>query len=118
VQTPPHVDRLARLLHNRVVRRVHSAFPRAHRLLLVGDLVDGQIHLHPVEAWDISGTVLRDGSAGDPAEPDRWHALVEDLRPDFALLGRTYPVELFEPYLLELRQLDLGLEATERRVNG
>lgn len=38
---------------------------------------------------------------------------MDDLRPDFGLLGRVQPVGLFMPYALNLRQLDLRLDADE-----
>lgn len=109
VQTAPHMARLARLLHNRVVRRVLSSHPRAGTLLLVGDLVDGVPQLHPSAVWHADGDVLASRSDRDPAEQGRWRALTDDLRPEFILLGRVSPVDLFTPYLLELRQLEMRL---------
>jgi hypothetical protein len=129
VQTMPHVERLARLLHNRIVRRVRHSHPSAETMLLVADLVDGHIHLQPVSVWDESGAVVAGtdarhpavaGSAettapeieagtegGSEAERAAWQLLVGDLRPEFALLARVAPVALFAPYLLDLRQIDL-----------
>jgi hypothetical protein len=133
----PHVERLARLLHNRIVRRVRHSHPSAETMLLVADLVDGHIHLQPVSVWDESGAVIagtdarhpavagsaettapeieagRDGGteagteSGTEAERAAWELLVGDLRPEFALLARVAPVALFAPYLLDLRQIDL-----------
>jgi hypothetical protein len=116
VQTKPHVERLARLLHNRVVRRVLAAHPTANALLLVGDLVDGFVQLHPTSIWDADGVVLHDFGGKNGGTPGRWRALVDDLQPEFALLGRFRPVELFVPYVLDLRQLDLRLEADDRET--
>jgi hypothetical protein len=103
-----YAERLARLLHNRVVRRVRHDLPTAECLLLVGDLAAApagpRAQLHPVAVWDARGEVL-----ADFAEPDR-RRLVDDLRPEFALLGRVAPVALFEPYLLGLRQLPVLLD--------
>jgi hypothetical protein len=124
VQTVPHLERLARLLHNRIVRRVRHSHPLADAMLLVGDLVDGHVHLHPVAVWDAAGAVVAgadalDPTAGDLAEasttPDpgadaAWRLLMRDLRPEFALLARVAPVALFEPYVLDLRQIDLRIE--------
>jgi hypothetical protein len=109
VQTAPHMARLARLLHNRVVRRVLSSHPSADLLLLVGDLVDGVPQLRPRAVWEGSGAVLAGIDDREPAAATAWRALGDDLRPEFALLGRICPVELFAPYLLELRQLDMRL---------
>jgi hypothetical protein len=119
VRTKPHVERLARLLHNRVVRRVLSAHPSAAMLLLVGDLVDGHVLLTPTSIWSADGELLQDDCAAgpdrsvDPRELGRWRALVDDLRPDFGLLARVQPVGLFVPYALDLRQLDLRLDSDE-----
>lgn len=104
MDTKPHVERLARLLHNRIVRRVRHAAPTADCLLLVGDLADGCIALHPTGVWDRTGAVLDLGGG------EGWRLLVDDLRPEFALLARVQPVALFEPYVLDLRQLDLRIE--------
>lgn len=109
----PHVERLARLLHNRVVRRVLHAHPEAATLVVVGDLVNGASVLRPDAVWDAEGAVLADDAAREPGELGRWRALLDDLAPDFALLGRVRPVELFVPYLLDLRQLDLRLDSDE-----
>jgi hypothetical protein len=109
VRTAPHMTRLARLLHNRVVRRVLSSHPSADLLLLVGDLVDGTPQLRPRAVWDGSGALLAGAADCEPVQLARWRALGDDLRPEFALLGRICPVELFAPYLLELRQLDMRL---------
>lgn len=99
----PHVEQLARLLHNRIVRRVRHSHPSADTMLLVGDLVDGHVNLHPVGVWDGAGTTVAGGGAA-------WRLLVADLRPEFALLARVAPVALFEPYLLDLRQIDVRTE--------
>jgi hypothetical protein len=111
VQVAPHVQRLARLLHNRVVRRVLHAHPTATTLLVVGDLSNGSGLLRPTAVWDGDGNVLADDAVLDPGELGRWRALLDDLAPDFALLGRVSPVELFVPYVLDLSQLDLRLES-------
>jgi hypothetical protein len=119
VQTKPHVERLARLLHNRVVRRVLSAHPTAATLMLVGDLVEGHVMLTPTSIWSQNGVLLSDESSTgidgkpDPRELRRWRALLDDLRADFRLLARVQPVGLFVPYALDLRQLDLRLDADE-----
>jgi hypothetical protein len=63
----PHVERLARLLHNRIVRRVRHSHPSAETMLLVADLVDGHIHLQPVSVWDESGAVIAGTDARHPA---------------------------------------------------
>jgi hypothetical protein len=130
VQTVPHLERLARLLHNRVVRRVRHSHPLADAMLLVGDLLDGHVHLHPVAVWDAAGTVVAGAAGTDSADALRpagskiaeattatahtadtaWRLLVRDLRPEFALLARVAPVALFEPYVLDLRQIDLPPE--------
>jgi hypothetical protein len=108
VRTQAYAERLARLLHNRIVRRVRHDHPDAECLLAVGDL--GSAHpaspaqLHPLAVWDAAGTVLADLTH---AERRR---LVDDLRPEFALLARVAPVALFEPYLLDLRQVDVVLD--------
>ncbi len=107
VRTAPHMARLARLLHNRVVRRVQSSHPTAALLLLVGDLVDGVPALMPSAVWDTSGRVL--AGAGEPTGAAAWRAMTDDLRQEFTLLGRVCPVQLFSPYLLELRELDMRL---------
>jgi hypothetical protein len=109
VRTAPHMARLARLLHNRVVRRILSSHPTAELLLLVGDLVDGVPQLRPAAVWEASGRVIAEAGDHSPAELGRWRAMSDDLRPEFALLSRVCPVELFAPYLLELRQLDMRL---------
>jgi hypothetical protein len=36
--------------------------------------------------------------------------LQQDLRPECTLLARIQPVELVTPYLLDLQQLDLGVD--------
>ena len=112
MNTKPHVERLARLLHNRVVRRVLSDHPSAGSLLLVGDLVDGLVQLHPTAVWDSDGRVLHSAATGSTT-PGSWRALLDDLRPEFALLSRVSPVELFAPYVLDLRQLDLRLDSDD-----
>jgi predicted amidohydrolase len=98
VHTRPHVERLARLLHNRIVRRIRHEHPEAQCLLVVGDLWGGAVQLNPSAVWDAAGTVLVDLTGSEQRR------LVDDLRPDFALLA------LFEPYLLDLHQLDLRLD--------
>jgi hypothetical protein len=113
MQTAPHVERLARLLHNRVVRRVLHAHPEAATLVMVGDLTGGAAVLRPSAVWDGDGAVLADDAVVEPGDLGRWRALLDDLAADFALLSRVRPVELFVPYLLDLRQLDLRLESDE-----
>lgn len=125
MRTKPHVERLARLLHNRVVRRVLHDHPDAVALLLVGDLSAQDVtgpgaelaQLVPAAVCAGTGALLG-GPADqggetpdDPAARGRWHALCDDLRPEFALLARVSPVQLFVPYVLDLRQLDLRVEA-------
>ncbi len=109
MQTLPHVERLARLLHNRIVRRVRHSMPSAHTMLLVADLVDGHVHLQPIAVWDDTGAVL--AGTGSSNSDDGWPVLLGDLRPEFALLARASPVALFEPYLLDLCQIDLRIES-------
>lgn len=108
-----HVERLARLLHNRVVRRVLHSHPTAATLVLEGDLSNGAVVLRPTAVWDAEGRLLADGTTSETAERGHWGALVDDLSPDFALLARVSPVDLFVPYVLDLRQLDLRLESDE-----
>ncbi|HSP39529.1 MAG TPA: hypothetical protein VLR26_17455 [Frankiaceae bacterium] len=112
MQTKPHVERLVRLLHNRVVRRVLHSHPHAAALLLVGDLDDGTVLLRPTAVWAADGSVLQP-IKHDPGALGRWRALTEDLRPEFALLARVSPAELFVPYVLNLSQLDLRLAKDE-----
>ena len=121
METLPHLERLARLLHNRIVRRVRHSHPLSDAMLLVGDLVDGHVRLHPVAVWDAEGAVVAGADVRHAAVPGpsdataladdsagaAWRQLVDDLRPEFALLARVAPVVLFEPYLLDLRQIDL-----------
>jgi hypothetical protein len=102
VEPKPHVQRLVRLLHNRVVRRVLSTHPSAAMLLLIGDLAGGLVQLQPTALWDDAGAVLHTGSMPGP-----WRELVEDVRLDLALLARVWPVEVLAPYVLDLRQLDV-----------
>jgi hypothetical protein len=108
------VERLARLLHNRIVRRVRHSLPSADAMLLVADLVDGHVYLQPIAVWDETGAVL--AGAGTEADASSagdgtWPLLLGDLRPEFALLARVAPVALFEPYLLDLCQIDLRIES-------
>lgn len=123
MRTKPHVERLARLLHNRAVRRVLHDHPDASVLLLVGDLSADAgdpgaqlVHLVPVAVCDREGRLLAgasdggEGAADDADARPRWDALCDDLRPEFALLARVSPVQLFVPYVLDLRQLDLRVE--------
>lgn len=129
MHTKPHVERLARLLHNRAVRRVLHDHPDASLLMLVGDMSADTtdpgtqlVHLVPVAVCNRAGVLLAgafDGrepgpgtSTGDSDARARWRALCEDLRPDFSLLARVSPVQLFVPYLLDLRQLDLRVETS------
>jgi hypothetical protein len=108
-------------------------------MLLVGDLLDGHVHLHPVAVWDAAGTVVAGAAGTDALHPTgrglaeattatdhtadtadtAWRLLVRDLRPEFALLARVAPVALFEPYVLDLRQIDLRIEtgSTDRRAD-
>jgi hypothetical protein len=116
VHVKPHVERLARLLHNRVVRRVLHAHPGAGALVLVGDLSNGSVVLRPTAVWDGDGRLLAEATPTESGDQDRWAGLLDDLRADFALLGRVSPVELFVPYVLDLRQLDLRLESDEPEV--
>jgi hypothetical protein len=113
VHVKPHVERLARLLHNRIVRRVLHAHPTAGALLLVGDLSDGTVVLRPTAVWDGKGKLLAEGAAAEPRALASWRTLLDDLRGDFALLARVSPVELFVPYVLDVRQMDLRLESDE-----
>jgi hypothetical protein len=116
VHVKPHVERLARLLHNRVVRRVLHAHPGAGALVLVGDLSNGSVVLRPDAVWGTDGALLADSAATDPEELVRWQALLDDLRADFALLARVSAVDLFVPYVLDLQQHDLRLDSDESEV--
>jgi hypothetical protein len=62
--------------------------------------------------WDAAGALL-DEAGRSGSEPVAWQALLDDLRSDLALLGRVSPVELFVPYVVDLRQLDLRLESDD-----
>jgi hypothetical protein len=110
VRTKPHVERLVRLLHNRVVRRVQHADPGARSLLLVGDLVGGRVVLEPTAVWDGEGAVLHPRPRGQAIADRSWEHLLDDLRPELSLLAQVCPVELFAPYVLSLHQMDLRLE--------
>jgi hypothetical protein len=93
-----------------MVRRVLAEHPEAGTLLLVGDLVHGSVQLTPAAVWNAAGTPLAGPVPSDPGAQSRWRLLQQDLRPECTLLARIQPVELVTPYLLDLQQLDLGVD--------